>query len=169
MDNTVVATDSYLDKLKKSVPGEVTAFYLSLKLLVTDKLIGGQTPDLPQILGYLQIMIPVILIMLFIAALYLYTISKVRNGLQIAITLVSLFIWAVAIDLGYLSQAAAIYQLPWPFDPVARNSVMFQVFVTMWSFCIPIVYALEEQIRSWFVRPPPSPPAPPLDGTPAGK
>lgn len=151
----------------------MTAFYLSLKLLVTDKLIGGTAPDLQHILDYLRIMVPVIVVMLVIAALYLSVISKVRNVLQIAITLISLFIWAVAIDLGYLSQAAATYELPWPFDPLARNSVLFQVFVTMWSFCIPIVYAIEDQVRSWFVRPalpvPPAPPVPPVGpGTPGG-
>jgi hypothetical protein len=149
MDNTVAANDTYIDKLKKSIPGEVTAFYLSLKLLVTDKLIGGREPQLDVIMGYLKIMMPVILVMLVIAALYLYAISQVRSVLQVSITVASLFIWAVAIDINYLSQAAVAFALPWPFDPLARHSVVFLVFVTMWSFCIPIIYAIDEQFRAW--------------------
>lgn len=152
MNGTVSSSDTYLDKLKKSIPGEVTALYLSLKLLATDRLIGGRNPEPAVVMEYLQVMIPVICIMLAVAATYLYAMNHIRNPVQIGITVISLFIWAVAMDLTYLSQAAEVYRLPWVFDVLARNSVLFLMFVLIWNFCIPILYALQDRLLG--LRPP---------------
>jgi hypothetical protein len=153
MNGTVNSSDTYLDKLKKSMPGEVTALYLSLKLLATDRLIGGRTPDPTVIMDYLKVIIPVICVMLVVAAVYLYAMDHIRNPVQIGVTVVSLFIWAVAMDISYLSQAAEVYRLPWLFDVLARNSVLFLMLVFIWNFSIPMIYALQDRISG--VRPPP--------------
>jgi hypothetical protein len=163
MSGTVDPGDSYVEKLRKSIPGEVTTLYLSLKLVASQAIIGSDPPTAETLAAYLQTIIPFILVVLLIAALYLYAVSGIRNLLQIAITVVSLFMWTVAIDISYFSQVSASYQLPWLFDLLARHNVSFLMLVIVWNFCIPIIYALQPAGRS--APPvPPGPPVPPVAG-----
>ncbi|MBO9192683.1 MULTISPECIES: hypothetical protein [unclassified Rhizobium] len=143
MANDVTSSDSYVDKLKKTIPGEITSVYMSLKLFAAQALLGTGVPSGDDVARYLKIMIPYMMVMIVIAIAYLYGVSKIRNKLQIAITVLSFFIWAVAIDISYFAQTATAYELPFPFDTLARNSVAFLMFVILWNFCIPIIYAFQ--------------------------
>lgn len=145
MENTVASSDSYLDKLRKTIPAEVVGLYLGLKLLAAEMLIGKREVTAAVIVDYLNTIIPFLLLVLLAAAAYLYVMERVRNLLQIAITVISLFLWAVALDLSYLSQAVQTYRLPWLFDVLGNNSVSFLLFILLWNFLIPIFYAVQGQ------------------------
>lgn len=141
--NDVTPDDSYIDKLKKTIPGEITSVYMSLKLFAAQALLGTGVPSNVDIANYLKSMIPFMVLMTVVAVGYLYGISKVCNKLQIALTVISFFIWAVAIDISYFAQAALTFAFPFPFDTLARNSVTFLMFVILWNFCIPIIYSFQ--------------------------
>jgi hypothetical protein len=82
MTNTVVSSDDYVEKLKKTIPGDLTAIYLSFRMIVGNIYGFGSSgtalnvSTLHEYIHYLVIfMIPLTIIRIF----YLYFISNVNK------------------------------------------------------------------------------------------
>jgi hypothetical protein len=150
MTNTVESSDDYLEKLKKTIPGDLTAIFISFRLIVANTYgFEGGTPGdaatLNSIVDYVRYLLTFMIPLVFIGFFYLRLVSRIESILQIVVILISYVLWMLALDISFYSAALkdgtrTLFEVRL-IDVILADKVAFVGITLLWTFSVPIIYA----------------------------
>ncbi|WP_299814786.1 hypothetical protein [uncultured Roseibium sp.] len=145
--------DGYVDKLRKTIPGDLTAIYLSFRVVVASvyDFVPVETvsaESLAESLTYVTYLVRFMLPLSLVAMLYLYFVSEVTSIIQIVVIIISYIFWMVSLDINAISFVLQNFDsitILGPYgDIVLRDRVTFIGITLLWTFSIPVIYSIAQ-------------------------